>query len=88
LDKLDVGIIREMARGNIRNLLMLSSGDLRRSFRSIARSLNVDQGTVRKRIKKLKEDGLIKGWHLEVNPRLFGRKLECLMIDVPSVRLR
>jgi Lrp/AsnC family transcriptional regulator, leucine-responsive regulatory protein len=82
LDKLDAGIVREMMRGNVRNLMLLNATELRKSFRSIARSLNVDQGTVRNRIRRLKESGLIRGWHLGINPRLFGQQLECLMFDV------
>lgn len=64
--------------------MLLRATELRKSFRSIGRSLNVDQGTVRNRIRKLKQDGLIREWRLEVNPGLFGRKLECLMLDVPQ----
>lgn len=86
IDKLDVGIAKELMRGNVRNLMLLRANDLRISFRSIGRSLRVDQGTVRNRIRKLKENGVIRGWHLEVNPTLFGRKLGCLMFDVPPDR--
>jgi DNA-binding Lrp family transcriptional regulator len=84
LDKLDIRIMKELSRGNVRNTMLLGTNDLRTSFRSMSRSLGVDQGTVRNRIRKLKKSGLIRGWRLEVNPSLLGRKLQCIMLEVPE----
>ncbi len=46
---------------------------LKKSFRSMAKELDVDQGTVRKRIKKLQEQRVLKGWYLGINPGLTHR---------------
>jgi DNA-binding Lrp family transcriptional regulator len=43
---------------------------LRKSLRSIAKDLGVDQHTVRIRMKKFQEQGILKGWYLGVSPGL------------------
>jgi DNA-binding Lrp family transcriptional regulator len=44
----------------------------RKSFRSMAKDLGVDQATIRKRIKKFQEQRILKGWYLGVSPSLSG----------------
>ena len=39
----------------------------------MAKDLGVDQGTVRKRMKKFQEQRVLKGWYLGVNPGLIGQ---------------
>ncbi|MBO6727704.1 MAG: Lrp/AsnC family transcriptional regulator [Rhizobiaceae bacterium] len=48
LDKIDRQIIAELAR------------DGRRSYREIARSLDISEGTVRTRVARLQDDGLVR----------------------------
>ncbi len=48
---------------------------LKRSFRSMAREVGVDQATIRKRMKKLQEQRVLKGWYLGVNPGLTGQNV-------------
>jgi DNA-binding Lrp family transcriptional regulator len=48
---------------------------MRRSFRSIAKDLRVDQGTIRSRMKKLQEQRVLKGWYLGVSPALTGQSV-------------
>jgi DNA-binding Lrp family transcriptional regulator len=86
LDKLDASIVREMMRGNIQDRMLLRSLSLRSSFRTIGRTLGVDEGTVRNRVRKLKEAGVIMGWRIEINPALFGRTLRCVNFDVVPER--
>ena len=45
---------------------------LRKSFRSMGKELGVDQGTVRKRIRRFQENRILKGWYLGVNPGIEG----------------
>jgi len=72
LDSIDLGILR---------ILLVNSGVppglpvLRKSFRSIAKDLGVDQGTVRMRMKRFRELGVLKGWYLGVSPSLRGHNV-------------
>lgn len=66
LDRLDLGMMK---------MLLINNGvpppdnlALKKSFRSIAKELGVDQGTIRKRMKKLQEQRVLKGWYLGMNP--------------------
>jgi DNA-binding Lrp family transcriptional regulator len=69
LDPLDLKILK---------ILLASNGIppgvpvFRRSFRSMARDLRVDQATIRRRFKKLQEQRILKGWYLGVSPSLSG----------------
>ena len=58
------------------------SPSLRKSFRVIGRNLKIDQGTVRNRIRKFQQKGLINEFYLGVNPSLFGFKIGALFFDV------
>lgn len=48
---------------------------LRRSFRSMAKDLGVDEGTIRARTMKLQEQGVLKGWYLGVSPSVTGHDI-------------
>ncbi len=69
LDRFDLGILR---------FLLASNGAppgtpvLRRSFRSMARELKIDQGTVRSRFKRFQEQHVLRGWYLGVSPGVTG----------------
>jgi len=43
---------------------------LRKSFRSMAKELGVDQATMRRRMRKFQEQRILKGWYLGVDPGL------------------
>ena len=70
MDPLDFGILK---------ILLANNGAppgvsvLRRSFRSMAKELDVDQATVRHRIKKFQEQRVLRGWYLGVSPGLSGK---------------
>jgi len=53
----------------------------------IARMLNVNEGTVRKRIQKLEKEGVIEGYTIEVNPKKLGYEVVALIgIDTTPER--
>ena len=79
MDTLDVRILKELIRNNV---MPFPSPALRKSFRNIGKNLQIDQGTVRNRIRKFEQNGLINGFYLAVNPSLFGLKLGALFFDV------
>ena len=85
VDSLDVRVCRELFRDRAGPLLR---SDFRRSYRSMARKLQVDEVTVRNRIKRFQQSGFLKGWQLIVNPRLLGVRLAQLWFDVrpPSAK--
>ena len=57
--------------------------ELRESFSSIARKLEVTEPTVRSRIKKFVELGYLKGWNFLVNPNAVGQHLGQVMLELP-----
>lgn len=71
-------------------LLLLNNGVppgnpvLRKSFRSIAKELGVDQGTVRKRMKIFQDQEILKGWYLGVSPGVTGNDVVHAWFDVKS----
>jgi DNA-binding Lrp family transcriptional regulator len=58
--------------------------DFRRSFKSMARVLGVDEDTARNRAKRLEKIGFVTGWTLMVNPNIIGRHQSGVHFDVPS----
>ena len=79
LDTLDLRILREVVKNNV---MPFPSPSLRKSFRTIGRNLHVDQGTVRNRIRKFGQSGLLKEFYLGVNPSLFGMRMGALFFEV------
>jgi Lrp/AsnC family transcriptional regulator for asnA, asnC and gidA len=70
LDSLDMGIIREL------------QDDGRRPFREIARNLSVPEATVRTRVKRLQDQGVLQILAF-TNPSKLGRaKLALFFIDI------
>jgi DNA-binding Lrp family transcriptional regulator len=70
LDKLDLGILKALL---VNNGIPPGTPVLRRSFRSMAKDMGVDQGTIRNRIKGFHEQRVLKGWYLGVSPGLTGQ---------------
>jgi len=85
VDSLDIRVCRELFRDRTGPLLQ---SDIRKSYRSIARKLRVDEVTVRNRIKRFQQSGFLKGWQLIVNPGLLGISFAQLWFDVrpPSAK--
>jgi DNA-binding Lrp family transcriptional regulator len=69
LDRLDRGILKILLANNG---VPPGTHVFRKSFRSIANELRVDQGTIRSRMKKFQEQRTLKGWYLGVSPGLTG----------------
>jgi len=69
LDRLDIHILRAMTQGNT---LFPGVPGLRMSFRAIAKSLQVSEGTIRMRVGKMSASGVIAGETVFVNPSLLG----------------
>ena len=44
--------------------------------------MGVDQGTIRNRVRRFKQDGFLKEFYLGVNPSIFGLKIASLWFDV------
>lgn len=59
--------------------------DVRVSYSDIGRTLGVDEETVRSRVKRLQEEGILTGWNIAVNPAVLGRTM--VRFDVPAVDL-
>lgn len=71
VDKIDVKIMKELLTDFI---MPPRDAHVRRSFRSIAKTIKIDQHAIRNRIRKLQEQGVIKRWYIAVNPAVFGLK--------------
>jgi DNA-binding Lrp family transcriptional regulator len=65
LDRLDLAILKTLL---VNNGIPPGIPILRKSFRSIARDLGVDQSTVRARMRRFRESGVLRGWTLGVYP--------------------
>jgi DNA-binding Lrp family transcriptional regulator len=79
LDKLDLGILKALL---VNNSSPPGSSVLRKSFRSMAKELKVDQGTIRKRIRKFREHKVLKGWYLGVSPSLTSQDVVYAWLQV------
>jgi DNA-binding Lrp family transcriptional regulator len=79
MDSLDIRVYRELFHGRTGPPL---ESDIRRSYRSMARKLKIDEVTIRKRVKRFQQSGFLKGWRLFVNPALLGMRLAQLWLNV------
>jgi Lrp/AsnC family transcriptional regulator for asnA, asnC and gidA len=66
-DEVDISLIKELQQ------------DGRRSFREIAEKLNVAEGTVYNRVTKLREQGIIKGFIVDVDYGKLGYDLTAII---------
>ena len=53
--------------------------DGRKSYRQIAKELNLSVGTITNRVQKLKQEGIIKGFQLELDYGLLGYTIETVI---------
>ena len=81
VDKIDVKIMKEFLTDFI---FPPRNAHIRRSFRSLAKSVKIDQHAIRNRIRKLQEQGVIKRWYIAVNPAIFGLKTVTLQFFLPA----
>ncbi|MCD6512026.1 MAG: Lrp/AsnC family transcriptional regulator [Thermoplasmata archaeon] len=56
-------------------ILEMLSKNARTPYIKIARRLGISETAVRKRIKKLEENGIIEGYTLKINPEKIGYKI-------------
>lgn len=68
MDKLDSAIIRHLCYGT-----EAFRWDVRASYAQIAKVLDVDEDTVRGRVRQLEASGFVTGWTTSVHPGLLGR---------------
>ena len=80
MDRLDLRILRELIQGQATSPL---DPNFRKSYRTIARVVGVDEHTVRNRVKRFHETGFIQDWRCVVNPRLGGAGAVAAWFDVP-----
>jgi Lrp/AsnC family transcriptional regulator for asnA, asnC and gidA len=67
VDQLDLRIIRSL------------NGDGRKPFKQIAEELSVSDSTVRKRINRMQEDGIIKEFNIILNYQALGRIIKAFI---------
>ncbi|MPZ08124.1 MAG: AsnC family transcriptional regulator, partial [Nitrososphaeraceae archaeon] len=65
MDKIDIEIIKEFLTDFV---FPPRNAHIRRSFRSLAKSIKIDQHAIRNRIRRLQEQGIIRRWYFAVNP--------------------
>jgi Lrp/AsnC family transcriptional regulator for asnA, asnC and gidA len=78
-----------------KNILRILQDDCRKSYSAIARELDVAESTVRYRVQKLKQEGVITGFIALLNPRKIGLditaialiKVDPKMVEAASLRL-
>jgi len=81
MDTLDVRIFRELWQSSVVPPL---ESDIRRSYRSMAKKLRIDEFTFRNRVKRFQQSGLLKGWLLITNPTLVDMRVGQIWLDVRS----
>jgi len=60
-------------------ILKILNDNARKSFREIGRELGISEGTVRNRVKKLTEKGIITGFHATINPKNLGFEVVAIL---------
>lgn len=79
MDDLDVRIYRALLHGETGPPF---ESDIRRSYRSVARRLGIDEVTANNRIKRFWKIGFLRGWQLVVNPELLGVSWTQVWFDI------
>ncbi|ADC68822.1 transcriptional regulator, AsnC family [Methanocaldococcus sp. FS406-22] len=60
-------------------ILKILNENARKSFREIGRELGISEGTVRNRVKRLTEKGIITGFHASINPKNLGFEVVAIL---------
>jgi DNA-binding Lrp family transcriptional regulator len=79
LDRLDFAILKALL---VNNGVPPGVPVLRKSFRSMARDLRVDQATVRARMKRFQSTRVLRGWSLGVSPGIKGQHIGQVWLGV------
>lgn len=79
MDTLDIRILREFVQD--REVHPLQS-EVRKSFGTVADRLDVDEATVRNRMRRLHNTGFIEEWNVLENPQLLGVTIAHCRCDV------
>lgn len=66
-DEIDVEILNELSQ------------DSRLSMRELGKKVNLSPPSVTERVRRLENDGIIKGYTIKVNRKELGFSLECIM---------
>ncbi len=69
-----------------KNILYLLRTDGRISFLEISRKLGCSEGTVRKRVKKMQAESIIKKFSVELDQTLAFETVVCIKIEPKSTR--
>jgi DNA-binding Lrp family transcriptional regulator len=76
LDDLDVRIMKELGSPSS------VQWNVRESYASIAKRVGVDEETVRRRLKRAEERGVLPGWRMMMNPHVIDCEAACLDLEV------
>lgn len=76
LDDLQIRIMKELSSPRS------FRWDIRESYASIAERIGVDEETVRRRVKRARESGFLKGWKLFLNPHLIGLESTGMQLEI------
>lgn len=68
-----------MVRISNQDLIRLLRKNARTTYLNLAKALGVSEAAIRKRIKKLEEEGIIKRYTIEVDPRKMGYNVQALI---------
>lgn len=79
MDTLDIRILREFVQDREAHPLQ---SEVRKSFGAVADNLDVDEATVRNRMRKLLKTGFIEEWNILENPQLLGVNFAHCRCDV------
>jgi DNA-binding Lrp family transcriptional regulator len=75
-DDLDIRIVKALASP------ASFQWDPRISFANVAKRLDIDEETVRNRLKRMQEAGFLQGWQLILNPKLLDRQAAMVELEV------
>jgi DNA-binding Lrp family transcriptional regulator len=81
LDRLDIRILGLLYRGVSK---FGFRPDVKGMYGGIAEKLEMDEDTLRKRVDRLHSMGVIRGWHIIVNPGVFGLNTYAVWMTVDS----
>ena len=77
LDEIDWKILREL------------QADARLSFSEIGRRVNLSQPTVADRVRRMEESGVIRGYHVDIDPTKVGHAITVFIrLKIPQANIR
>jgi DNA-binding Lrp family transcriptional regulator len=79
LDEIDFRLLAKLAQGESR---FGTQRIMKGSLKQFASELNLDEDTIRNRIKAFQKTGVLKGWEVHLNPSIIGCDMYLLWLDV------